>query len=348
MAWIFSLSLSASAIPRQGNEDILGAVCESLMLLCLDKEKAQAVASAGGVRSAVQSVRANADMEGVDLALDFLDKVSVHAPDSMVSEGGADACVELLASNGKLVKRCLAMLEKVCSSDAGVARVVQANGLAAVIGAMGADPGVAGSAFRLLDRVVRNTQYNYADSVREAGGVDAIVRAMGFAEAAGDDKTAVNGSRILARIMAAHTDEIIAKLNAGGGDVEQMACLLASLSVQDNVAQQIVANGGIPALVALLSGGSCTPRTAEACCSALGRLAISDAAITELVQAGAVNAVCGAYSRYQDNAVRRTILCCIYIYIPVRALVSSSSPRMYARHCTTLHTHNPLQPTALD
>ena len=51
MAWIFSLSLSASAIPRQGNEDILGAVCESLMLLCLDKEKAQAVASAGGVRA---------------------------------------------------------------------------------------------------------------------------------------------------------------------------------------------------------------------------------------------------------------------------------------------------------
>ena len=166
---------------------------------------------------------------------------------------------------------------------------------------------------------------------------------------------------------------------------------------QDNVAQQIVANGGIPALVALLDGGACTPRTAEArfaathdfvpghplqlskptvwvcgvsavqmsqffvlchvclsfclrqaCCSALGRLAISDAAITELVQAGAVNAVCGAYSRYQDNAVRRTILCCIYIYIPVRALVSSSSPRMYARHCTTLHTHNPLQPTAMD
>ena len=91
---------------------------------------------------------------------------------------------------------------------------------------------VAGSAFRLLDRVVRNTQYNYADSVRDAGGVDAIVTAMGFAEAAGDDKTAVNGSRILAKLMAAHTDEIVAKLNAGGADVEQMACLLASLSVQ--------------------------------------------------------------------------------------------------------------------
>jgi len=279
-----------------GNEDVTAAATAALTAIAADGSYASAVVETGALMSLVGSLVANPGLKkGVKETIALFEKVATTAPKAVLAVGGVDAAtrlIELAPHEKDIAPPCLRVLEHLVKEPEGAEMIVECESLKQIFSLLCAtkDAELLEGSLRVLDRVSKSGEY--AEIIRSKhNGLQVLCTVLSQQDTG--SKVSVLGGRLLAKLASTNVSDLVSKMLSSSSPTEKefMASLLASLALESEYGERILASGGLPALSQVL--GSSNAKTSEAAARAISRLVTTEEHAQALLDGDIVSRLVG-------------------------------------------------------